>query len=124
MSDDQSRKIGPFAAGALVASNMIGSGVFLLPVTLAAIGSISLIGWLIVTAGVVVLGLVFAALARLRPAAPGLVGYVREGTGSFFGFGSAFLYWISAWAGLVAIAATAASYLGALYSHSQRTRRG
>jgi amino acid transporter len=113
VSEDNSRKIGPFAAGALVASNMIGSGVFLLPVTLAAIGSISLIGWLIVTAGMVVLGLVFAALARLRPTAPGLVGYVREGTGPFLGFGSAFLYWISAWAGLVAIAATAASYLGA-----------
>lgn len=115
MSDAQARKIGPFAAGALVASNMIGSGVFLLPTTLAAIGSISLIGWLIVTAGVIALGLVFAALARLRPAAPGLVGYVREGTGSFFGFESAFLYWISAWGGLVAIAVAAAGYLGACF---------
>ena len=113
MSETESRKIGPFAAGALVASNMIGSGVFLLPTTLAAIGSISLIGWLIVTAGVVVLGLVFAALARLRPQAPGLVGYVREGTGAFLGFNSAFLYWIAAWGGLVAIAVAAAGYLGA-----------
>ena len=115
MSDVESRKIGPFAAGALVASNMIGSGVFLLPTTLAAIGSISLIGWLIVTAGVVALGLVFAALARLRPTAAGLVGYVREGTGAFFEFESAFLYWISAWGGLVAIAVAAAGYLGACF---------
>ncbi len=115
MSDAESRKIGPFAAGALVAGNMIGSGVFLLPTTLAAIGSISLIGWLIVTGGVVALGLVFAALARLRPTAAGLVGYVREGTGSFLGFESAFLYWISAWAGLVGIAVAAAGYLGACF---------
>ena len=113
MSDAERRKIGPFAAGALVASNMIGSGVFLLPVTLAAIGSISLIGWLVVTAGMAALGLVFAALARLRPNAPGLIGYVREGVGSFFGFESAFLYWVSAWSGTVAIAVAAATYLGA-----------
>lgn len=111
----ETRKIGPFAAGALVASNMIGSGVFLLPATLAAIGSITLIGWLLVTVGVVMLGLVFAALARLRPGAPGLVGYVREGVGGFFGFESAFLYWISDWAGLVGIAVAAASYLGACF---------
>ncbi|HWE44786.1 MAG TPA: amino acid permease [Caulobacteraceae bacterium] len=111
----ESRKIGPLAAGALVASNMIGSGVFLLPTTLAAIGSISLIGWLLVTAGIIALGLVFAALARLRPNAAGLVGYVREGTGSFLGFGSAFLYWFSCWAGLVGIAVAAATYLGACF---------
>ena len=36
-------------AGALVAGNIIGSGVFLLPATLAAIGSISVIGWVIAT---------------------------------------------------------------------------
>ena len=40
---------------------------------------------------------------------------MREGVGSFFGFESAFLYWISAWAGLVAIAVAAAGYLGACF---------
>jgi arginine:agmatine antiporter len=107
------RQLGPVAAGALVASNMIGSGVFLLPLSLAAIGSISLLGWLAVTVGVMVLALVFSALARLRPAAPGLTGYVREGVGPFFGLQSVFLYWLSCWVGSVAIAIAAAGYLAA-----------
>ncbi len=113
----EQRKLGPFAAGALVASNMVGSGVFLLPVTLAAIGSISLIGWLIVTAGVMVLALVFASLARRRPKAPGLTGYVEEGVGSFLGFESVSLYWFNDWIGTVGIAVAAAGYIVGMAPH-------
>ena len=36
----------------LVAGNMIGTGVFLLPVNLAQVGSISIFGWVIATIGV------------------------------------------------------------------------
>ncbi|MBS0295088.1 MAG: amino acid permease [Proteobacteria bacterium] len=104
-------KLGPFAAGILVAGNMIGSGVFLLPATLAGIGSISVVGWVVTTLGVMVLALVFAALARLRPEAPGLTGYVREGVGPFLGFQTLGLYWASLWSGNVAIAVAAAGYL-------------
>jgi arginine:agmatine antiporter len=118
VSDDataEARKLGPFGAGALVASNMIGSGVFLLPATLAAIGTISLIGWLTVTVGVMVLALVFASLARLRPKAAGLTGYVRDGVGPFFGFQSVFLYWLNDWVGTVGIAVAAAGYIAACF---------
>ena len=38
-------------ATALVVGNMIGSGVFLLPVALAAFGGISLVGWVFTAAG-------------------------------------------------------------------------
>ena len=86
---EQARQLGPVAAGFLVAGNMIGSGVFLLPAGLAAIGSISLIGWIITTAGALALALVFAGLAQARPDAAGLTGYVREGMGDFVGFLSA-----------------------------------
>jgi arginine:agmatine antiporter len=108
-------KLGPFGASVLVAGNMVGSGVFLLPATLAAIGSISILGWLITTAGVMVLALVFAALARIRPDAAGLTGYVREGVGPFLGFQSVLLYWASNWTGNVAIAVAAAGYLAAFF---------
>jgi arginine:agmatine antiporter len=108
---DDARQLGPLSAGFLVASNMIGSGVFLLPATLAAIGSISLFGWLITTVGALALALVFAGLAQARPHAPGLAGYVRDGLGDFVGFVSAIFYWVTAWTGNVAIALAVTGYL-------------
>ena len=49
-------------AALVVAGNMIGSGVYLLPATLATTGSSSLIGWVVAGIGAVTLALVFAAL--------------------------------------------------------------
>ena len=45
------RKMSLPQATMLVAGNMIGTGIFLLPVNLAQVGSISIYGWLIATAG-------------------------------------------------------------------------
>ena len=50
---------------------MIGSGVFLLPASLASYGGLSLIGWLVSAGGAVLLALVFAHLSRRNPAAGG-----------------------------------------------------
>ncbi len=105
-------KIGPVAAGAIVAGNMIGSGVFLLPASLGAIGSITLVGWIIVLAGCLLLGWVCATLAMLRPGGLGLTGYVHDALGPYLGFQSAFVYWIATWFGNVAIALAVTGYLG------------
>ena len=43
---------------------MIGAGVFLLPTSLAAYGSISILGWLVTTVGAIFLALVFSNLSR------------------------------------------------------------
>ena len=48
---------------------MIGTGIFLLPVNLAQVGSISIFGWLIATAGAAALGLVFARARAAQSAA-------------------------------------------------------
>jgi hypothetical protein len=66
--------IGPVMGLLLVATTMIGSGIFLLPATLATVGSISVSGWLLAAAGAVLVGLALAglagiALARVRTAA-------------------------------------------------------
>ena len=71
---------------ALVVGNMIGSGVFLLPASLAPYGTISMVGWVVTATGAVLLALVFARLARLRPAAGGPYAYTRESFGDFAGF--------------------------------------
>jgi APA family basic amino acid/polyamine antiporter len=90
---------------------MIGSGIFLLPASLAVFGGISLFGWLFTTAGAMLLALVFARLARTVPRAGGLYAYTRVGFGEFPGFLVAWGYWISIWCGNAAIATAFAGYM-------------
>lgn len=106
----EARKLGPFLATVIVAGNMIGSGVFLLPATLAAIGSITLVAWLISGAGALVLAGVCAILGRLRPGEGGLIGYIRDALGPFAGFQATVLYWLSCVVGIVALALAVTGY--------------
>lgn len=109
--DGEARKMGPLLATFLVAGNMIGSGVFLLPVTLAAIGSMTIIGWVVASIGALLLGAVFAFLSRLRPNAHGLVSHVTQALGRFLGFEAGFAYWLSCLFGNLAIAVAVIGYL-------------
>ncbi len=106
------KSLGFWMCTALVVGNMIGSGVFLLPATLAPFGGISILGWLITAAGAMMLALVFARLSRLVPKAGGPYAYTRYGFGDFAGFLVAWGYWISIWAGNAAIAVAFTGYLG------------
>ncbi|MEW2354763.1 amino acid permease [Spirillospora sp. NPDC029432] len=105
------RKLGPWMATALVVGNMIGSGVFLLPSTLAEYGPISLVAWGFTAAGAILLALVFARLARAYPRTGGPYAYARRAFGDFVGFQTAWGYWIAVWAGNAAIAVAFVGYL-------------
>ncbi len=105
------RRIGPLLATVLVAGNMIGSGVFLLPATLAAIGSSTIIGWVIASGGAMLLAGVFALLAILKPTPDGLVDYPAQGLHPFFGFANWLLYWLANWVGVPAVALAITGYL-------------
>jgi arginine:agmatine antiporter len=111
----EARKLGPVLATVLVAGNMIGSGVYLLPVTLAAVGSASLLGWIVCTAGGLLLAGVFACLANLRPRTDSMVGYVEEALGDYVGFQAGISYWLSIWTGVVPIAVVATAYLSSFF---------
>jgi APA family basic amino acid/polyamine antiporter len=106
------RALGIWMSTALVVGNMIGSGVFLLPASLAPYGGISIIGWLFTTAGAVLLALVFARLGRAFPRIGGPYAYSRAGFGDVIGFQVAWGYWIAIWAGNAAIAIAFVGYLG------------
>ncbi len=107
-----SRKaLGLWAATALVIGNMIGSGIFLLPASLASFGGISIVGWLFTAAGAMFLALLFAKLGSMVPKVGGPYAYTRLGFGDFAGFWIAWGYWISVWAGNAAIAVALVSYL-------------
>src|SRR5688500_8266169 len=94
---------------------MIGSGIFLLPATLAKVGSITVIGWVIASCGALALALLFSKLARRKPMAGGPATYVFAAFGPFAGLQASLWYWASCLIGNVAIATAAAGYLAALF---------
>ncbi|HEV8202044.1 MAG TPA: amino acid permease [Candidatus Polarisedimenticolia bacterium] len=109
--DAVKRGLGLWTCVSLVAGNMIGSGIFLLPSSLAPYGRISLAGWILSSAGAVALALVFCQLARRLPAAGGPYAYTRAVFGDFTGFLVGWGYWISILATNAALAVALVSYL-------------
>lgn len=109
------RPLGIWSAIALVAGNMIGSGVFLLPASLAPYGAISLIGWGITLGGALLLAMTFSRLAARGAQAGGPYAYAREAFGDTVGFIIAWSYWISIWCANAAIAVAFAGSLGSLF---------
>ncbi len=99
---------------ALVVGNSIGSGVFLLPASLAPFGLNSVIAWGFTACGAILLAIVFAQLSRAFPQAGGPYAYVNLAFGPFTAFIVAWGYWISIWVGNVTIATGAVSYLSPL----------
>jgi APA family basic amino acid/polyamine antiporter len=105
------RVLGLPAAISIVIGNMIGTGVFLLPASLAVYGGLSLIGWIVSAAGSVLLALVFGRLSRQLPATGGMYAYTRAAYGDFAGFLVAWGYWISIVSSLGALGVAFAGYL-------------
>lgn len=105
------QKLGLWMLTALVAGNMVGSGVFLLPASLAEFGSISLLSWMATAVGALLIALVFAKLGTVMPRMGGPYAYCREAFGDFVGFQMAYNYWIALWVGNAAIAVAFTGYL-------------
>src|ERR1700761_5178251 len=87
----QGRALGFWMCSALVVGNMIGSGVFLLPASLAPFGWNAVLGWLVTIAG----AFVFARLAQAFPRAGGPYAYTQAAFGEGVGFAVAWTYWLS-----------------------------
>ena len=107
----EQRSLGLATTTSIVLGNMVGSGVFLLPATLAIYGVYSLWGWGFSTAGALLLAWVFSSLSRRLPKAGGPYAYPREALGDFAGFQIAWIYWLSIVGTNASIAVAFASYL-------------
>ncbi len=107
----ETRKLGWGLAALVVAGNMIGSGVYLLPVSLAEFGSSSIIGWVVCGFGALTLALMFAGLGKFEPEADGLSDFAERGLGGFFGYQASLAYWAACVAGNVAVAVAGIGYL-------------
>lgn len=104
--------LGPIAATALVAGNIVGSGIYVIPASLAEVaGPVSLLAWGIVAAGYACLAVVYADLATAYPVTGGLQVYVQRAFGRLAGLETSFLYWVSC---VTANAAFVTAFLGYL----------
>lgn len=108
---DRIQKIGLPRATALVAGNMIGSGVLLAPAILAPYGVISIIGWILTTIGALALALAFSRLSLWIPKAGGPYTFAKHIFGDFVGFQMAWGYWISCWCGSVSLLVGGLQYM-------------
>ena len=109
------KKMGFWQCWGMSVGVMIGSGIFLLPAVLAPYGWISLLGWLLTSAGTIVLALVLARLAGATDRAGGPYAYVRESFGDLAGFLIGWGYWVGVVFGVTAIAVGFAGYMGAVF---------
>src|ERR671928_2073383 len=106
MAEASVRQIGFWLTSAIVVGTVIGSGIFLLPVSLAPLGVNAAIGWII--SGIGALCVAFALSRIVRPEGGGLQSYVEAELGATAGFLVTFALWVSSWAAMAATAIAAA----------------
>ncbi|MGD9021934.1 MAG: putrescine-ornithine antiporter [Lysobacterales bacterium] len=108
---DASKKMTLMGLTTLVAVNMMGSGIIMLPASMAQIGAISLLSWIVTAVGSMAIAYSFAQLGVLCPRSGGMSAYSEEAHGKSSYFMASFLYYLSLAIGNVAIAISAVGYL-------------
>ncbi|MDR7002207.1 arginine-ornithine antiporter [Neobacillus niacini] len=99
------KKLGLLSLIAIVIGSMIGGGAFNLVSDMAGGASAGavVIGWVITGIGMIALAFCFQNLTNKRPDLEGgIFSYARAGFGDYWGFNSAWGYWLSAWLGNIA----------------------
>lgn len=96
----------------LVVGNMIGTGIYVLPATLAEYGTLSILAWVFTSIGAVFLAITFANLNKRYPKTGGPYAFCSIAFGKPAGFIIAYTYWISYLASTAGVAVASISYLG------------
>ncbi|MGL6173937.1 MAG: amino acid permease [Cellulosilyticaceae bacterium] len=107
------RELGLATATAIVVGNMMGSGIFTSPQSLAQVSSpfITILAWIITGIGSVILALSFANLGSKYPSTGGPIVYTHKAFGEFTAFLVAWTFWIGSWIGNAAIITAIIRYL-------------
>lgn len=110
------RRLGPFDAASIVISNVIGGGIFFVPVIVAQLvpGPAAMLGvWVFGGALAFAGAMAYAELAAVRPHAGGEYVYLRDAFGPLAAFLTGWTSFIAGFSGAIAAGATAlAEYLG------------
>ncbi|MEA1071620.1 amino acid permease [Sphingomonas sp. LY29] len=104
------KRLGGAMSAAMVIGTMIGSGIYLLPTTLAPFGPNLVAAFALTIAGTMCLAIAFARLAGRIPGGPFV--YVRSAFGDTAAFVTMWSYLISQWTGVAAVAVAVAGAIG------------
>jgi APA family basic amino acid/polyamine antiporter len=107
--------IGLFSAMFLVVGNIVGSGGFMLPASLASFGSISLLAWIFTAIGSTCIALVFAKFSTKIHKTGGPHVFIQEALGHKAAFFVAWGYWVLTWIGNAAIVISMNGYLNKIF---------
>jgi putrescine:ornithine antiporter len=95
----------------IVAVNMMGSGIIMLPTNMAQVGAISLLSWIVTALGSMAIAWGFAQAGLFNQRSGGMSAYAEDAYGKSGYFISFYLYFVSLAIGNVAIAISAVGYL-------------
>src|SRR5215510_9343361 len=99
----------------IVAVNMMGSGIIMLPANMAKVGAISLLSWAVTAVGSLAIAYGFAQAGLFNQKPGGMSAYAVEAHGKAGFFMTFYLYFFSLAIGNVAIAISAVGYLATFF---------
>ena len=102
-------RIGVWMTSALVVGTMIGSGIFMLPVSLAPLGANAVVGWMLSIVGALTIAFSLACLSQLG--GDGIQANIERKLGRNAAFLVAWSFWVSNWAVQAAVAIAGVSAL-------------
>src|SRR5678810_50251 len=99
----------------IVAVNMMGSGIIMLPTNMAQVGAISLLSWIVTALGSMAIAYGFAQAGLFNQREGGMSAYAEDAYGKSGYFQVFYLYFLSLAIGNVAIAISAVGYLAGFF---------
>jgi len=105
----------------IVAVNMMGSGIIMLPANMAQVGAISLLSWIVTALGSMAIAYGFAQAGIFNQRAGGMAAYAEDAYGKDGYFQVFILYFLSLAIGNVAIATSAVGYLATFFPFMSAT---
>ena len=115
MQEPTQKKMNLMQLTFIVAVNMMGSGIIMLPTNMAQVGAISLLSWIVTAVGSMAIAYGFAQAGIFNQRPGGMAAYAEDAYGKDGYFQVFFLYFLSLAIGNVAIGISAVGYLATFF---------